>query len=141
LRAVYAVRAWREGHFQRILVSGGQVGSHGPSLASAVAHFLIGSGVPPEAISLEERSTSTYENALFTAALLRDVPGNKTLLTSDQHMFRASRAFRRQGLKVSLMPIPDTLKRCNNPLERFPLAVGLGTESVKILYYFARGWI
>jgi uncharacterized SAM-binding protein YcdF (DUF218 family) len=140
-RALYAVRAWRDGHFQHILVSGGPVTEGHRSLASSVAEFLIGEGVPKEAIWLEERSHNTHEHAVYTALLLRNVAGKKTLLTSDQHMFRARRAFRHEGLDVSAMPIPDTLKRCGNPLERFQLACGLAVESVKIVYYAARGWI
>lgn len=140
-RALYAVRAWRDGHFERILVSGGPVTKGQRSLAFSVAEFLIGEGVPREVIWLEEQSTNTHEHAVYTALLLRNVAGKKTLLTSDQHMFRAKRAFRHEGLEVSAMPIPDTLKRCSNPLERFQLACGLAVESVKIVYYKARGWI
>ena len=140
-RALYTVRAWRAGHFQHILVSGGRVVEGQRSLASAVAEFLIGEGVPREAIWLEERSHTTHEQAVYAALLLGNVAGKKTLLTSDQHMFRAKRAFERQGVEVSAMPIPDTLKRCNNPVERFQLAIGLAVESIKIVYYKAHGWI
>jgi uncharacterized SAM-binding protein YcdF (DUF218 family) len=140
-RALYTVRAWRAGHFQHILVSGGPVGKGQSPLASAVAEFLIGESVPKEAIWLEERSHTTHEQAVYTALLLGNVAGKKTLLTSDQHMFRAKRAFERQGVEVSAMPIPDTLKRCSNPAERFQLACGLAVESIKIVYYKARGWI
>ena len=143
-RALYAVRAWRAGHFQHV----GPRPKRGPevvegqrSLASAVAEFLIGESVPREAIWLEERSHTTHEQAVYAALLLRNVAGKKTLLSSDQHMFRAKRAFERQGLEVSAMPIPDTLKRCSNPAERFQLAIGLAVESIKIVYYKAHGWI
>jgi uncharacterized SAM-binding protein YcdF (DUF218 family) len=140
-RALYSVRAWRDGHFQHILVSGGRVPGVPRSLASSVADFLVGSGVPREVIWLEEKSTTTHEQAVYTALLLRNIPGKKTLLTSDQHMFRAKRAFRHEGLEVSAMPIPDTLKRCGDPIERFSLACSLAVESIKIVYYAARGWI
>ena len=140
-RAVYAVRAWRNGHFERIVISGGSPVAGQKSLASVLAAFLVGSGVPQNVIWLEERSLSTHQNAEFTALLLRSVPGKKTLLTSDQHMFRAKRAFRREGVEVSAMPIPDTLKRANSLTERIPIAVGLVIETVKIAYYAARGWI
>lgn len=140
-RSVYAVRAWRAGHFERIVVSGGAPVAGQSSVAAAMAAFLVGSGVPRQAILLEDRSLSTHQNAEFTARLLRDVPGRKTLLTSDQHMFRARRAFLRQGLAVSAMPVPDVLKRSNTLTERLPLAFGLAVETVKIIYYAGRGWI
>ncbi len=139
-RSVYAVRAWRSGHFNKIVVSGGIMGSRS-SLASALAEFLAGNGVPREAIILEERSASTHENAVFTAQLIGNMPGKKVLLTSDQHMFRAHRAFQRAGLETVPRPIPDVAKRANAILERGPLFVGLVIETLKICYYEARGWI
>ena len=139
-RSVYAVRAWRSGHFKKIVASGGIIGTP-VSLASALAEFLEGNGVPKEAIMLEERSTSTHENADFTAELIGNMPGKKVLMTSDQHMFRASRAFRRAGLEIVPRPIPDVAKRANSILERGPLFVGLLLETAKICYYAAKGWI
>ena len=44
-RSVYAVRAWRSGHFKKIVVSGGYMGTS-MSLAAALANFLVGSGAP-----------------------------------------------------------------------------------------------
>lgn len=139
-RAVYTVRAWREGHFKEIVVSGGYMGSK-VSLASAFAAFLVGSGVPSDVIVLEERSTSTHENAMFTAELLRDVPGKKVLMTSDQHIFRAAKAFQREGLDVTPRTFPDVSKAAGNPLSRFNLTIGLALETLKIVYYYFRGWI
>jgi uncharacterized SAM-binding protein YcdF (DUF218 family) len=139
-RSVYAVRAWRTGHFKKIVVSGGFMETP-MSLASAVAEFLVGNGVPREAIILEERSTSTHENAGYTAALLGSMPGTRVLMTSDQHMFRASREFRRVGMEIVPRPIPDVAKRASQILNRGPLFVGLLVETVKIGYYTAKGWI
>jgi uncharacterized SAM-binding protein YcdF (DUF218 family) len=139
-RSVYAVRAWRNGHFKKIVVSGGLMGTS-ISLASALAQFLVGSGVPRDAIILEEQSTSTHENAVFTAELVGKMPGKKVLLTSDQHMFRASRAFQHAGLGIVPRPVPDVIKRASSILERGPLFFGLLLETVKICYYVAKGWI
>jgi uncharacterized SAM-binding protein YcdF (DUF218 family) len=139
-RSVYAVRAWRNGHFKKIVVSGGVMGTP-MSLASALAQFLVGSGVPRDAIILEERSTSTHENAVFTAELISNMPGKKVLLTSDQHMFRASRSFRHAGLEIIPRPVPDVIKRASSILERGPLFFGLQLETAKICYYAAKGWI
>jgi uncharacterized SAM-binding protein YcdF (DUF218 family) len=139
-RSVYVVRAWRTEHFKKIVVSGGFMETP-MSLASAVAEFLVGNGVPREAIILEERSTSTHENAIYTAQLIGSMPGKKVLMTSDQHMFRASREFRRVGMEIVPRPIPDVAKRANQILNRGPLFVGLLLETVKIGYYAAKGWI
>ena len=139
-RSVYAVRAWRSGHFKKIVVSGGFMGTP-RSLASALAEFLVGNGVPSGAIILEQRSTSTHENAVFTTELIGNMPGRKILMTSDQHMFRAHHAFQRAGLEIVPRPIPDVAKRANTILDRGPLFVGLLLETLKICYYAARGWI
>jgi len=83
-RSVYAGRAWRAGGFRRVVVAGAGV-------APLIRDFLVGHGVPADAITLEEASTSTRENALNVARLLSGTPGTKVLLTSDYHMFRAGR--------------------------------------------------
>jgi uncharacterized SAM-binding protein YcdF (DUF218 family) len=139
-RSVYAVRAWRSGHFKKIVVSGGYMGTS-MSLAAALANFLVGSGVPRDAIILEERSTSTHENAVFTTELIGHMAGKKVLMTSDQHMFRASRAFHHEGLDIVPRLIPDVMKRSSSILERGTLFAGLMLETVKICYYAAKGWI
>jgi uncharacterized SAM-binding protein YcdF (DUF218 family) len=140
-RCVYAVRAWRQGHFQRIVVSGGPIDNSSFTIASTMRDFLVSSGVPKEAVFLEDRSRSTRENALFTQQLIAGWPGRKVLLTSDQHMFRAARVFRKIGLDVTPRPIPDSLKGAESPLARWNHAWGLELETVKIVYYAARGWI
>jgi uncharacterized SAM-binding protein YcdF (DUF218 family) len=140
-RCVYAVRAWREGHFKRIVVSGGPIEGSPYSVASTMRDFLVSSGVPKEAVYLEDRSRSTRENALFTKQLIAGWPGKKVLLTSDLHMFRAWRVFRKVGLDVTPRPAPDTIKGSRSWLARWNHSFGLVVETVKIVYYAARGWI
>ena len=62
-------------------------------------------------------------------------------MTSDQHMFRASRAFHHEGLDIVPRLIPDVMKRSSSILERGTLFAGLMLETVKICYYAAKGWI
>jgi uncharacterized SAM-binding protein YcdF (DUF218 family) len=133
-RSVYAVFTWRSGHYETLVLSG-----HG--LAGPMRDFVTAYGIPRDAIVIEDRSRDTRENALFTAELLRHDGRPKVLLTSDYHMFRASRAFRKAGLDVSLMPFPDAQKRAGNPVERWSVFCVLVTETAKIGYYVLRGWI
>jgi len=95
-RSTYAVLAWGEGTFHRVVVSGG--GPAGNSIAEPMRDFLECRGVHRAAIQIETRARSTHENALYVAELLAGVPGRKVLLTSDYHMFRAHRAFKNAGL-------------------------------------------
>jgi len=134
-RSVYAVGAWKEGGFRQIVLTGGG------SIAETMRDFLVCQRVPPEVIRLETQANSTRENALFTKELLAGVSGRKVLLTSDYHMFRAYRAFRKVGLDVLPRPYPDVRKRASGRIGRWPAFLDLVLETTKIAYYFVRGWI
>ena len=134
-RSVFAVLAWREGGVRQIVLSG-DLGTTEPML-----DFLVSAGVPMQAIVIEGRSRSTRENALFTAELVRGMPGPYVLLTSDYHMWRASRAFAKVGLVVQPRPFPEALKLFNDWRRRWTIFLELLEETGKIAYYRARGWI
>jgi uncharacterized SAM-binding protein YcdF (DUF218 family) len=134
-RCVYAVLAWREGGFREIVVSGGM------GVSGAMRDFMIGSGVPAAAIREESKSLTTRENALFVSEMLGPSPGRVVLLTSDFHMYRAYRAFRKCGLNVQPRPFPDAGKNANSLAMRWPVFLGLVQETVKIAGYRFRGWI
>ena len=134
LRCMYAVFAWREGGFRKIVVSGYQVSPH-------MRCLLMAEGVPAEVVVMEGAATSTHESALYVARFLSGEAGSKVLMTSDYHMFRAVRAFRKAGLEVSPRPIPDALKRYGNHLKVWSAFVDEASESLKIVYYAFRGWI
>lgn len=133
LRATYAVLAWREAHFRKIVICGRDAGP-------LMRDFIVFSGVPAAMVFVEPNSVSTRENAAFAAQLLRDETGRKVLLTSDYHMYRAAAAFRKAGLDVKPYPIPDVRKYSNRYLDRLPIAADLLEETVKILYYRWKGW-
>src|ERR1700736_3442878 len=133
-RTVYAVRAWRQGGFREMVVSGAMA-------AEPMRDFMVCSGVPVGAIRLETHAASTRENALFAAKMLADTPGRKVLLTSDYHMFRAYRAFRKAGLNVEPRPLPDAGKKVQRWERRWGVFLGLVLETGKVGYYWARGWI
>ncbi len=138
LRSKYALLTYTTGGFHTIVISGGGY----PVATSAVMReFLACSGLAGVNILTEEASTSTRENALASAAILRALPGRKVLLTSDYHMFRAMRAFAKAGIEVTPQPFPDIIKRSTNRAERWPAFFELLKESAKIGYYYARGWI
>jgi len=134
-RIVYAARIWHEGGWREIVVSGNG------KLAPAMRHFLIDYGVPPSAVLMENAASSTRENAVFTARLLSGVKGRLVLVTSEYHMYRAVRAFRRAGLDVQPRPVPDLLKALTSRVNRWGAFLHLCEESAKIVYYEARGWL
>jgi len=132
-RARQALLAWQSGGFSKIVVSGGG----GPG----IANFLVAYGVPREALVAEWQSTTTRENGIETARLLQGLPGKKVLLTSDFHMFRAIRVFRKLGIDADPMAAPDVLHSTEHWNGRFPALETMLVESVKIAYYKLRGWI
>jgi uncharacterized SAM-binding protein YcdF (DUF218 family) len=133
-RTIHAIYVWRAGHFSNILLAG--AGS-----AETVKPLLIANGIPEGAIILENRSTSTHENAIFSKPILVGLSGPYVLLTSDYHMFRASRCFAHEDITVETLPAPDMLKRCNARMQRWDLFCQLIGEVTAIVYYRARGWI
>jgi uncharacterized SAM-binding protein YcdF (DUF218 family) len=91
--------ARKHGHL-RIFVSGaGDIGR--------IRHHL-GRDIAPDRIEKEDRSRSTFENALYTKASIQPRPGERWLLvTSATHMPRAIGAFRSQGFDIEPWPVPD----------------------------------
>jgi uncharacterized SAM-binding protein YcdF (DUF218 family) len=138
-RSAYAVLAWGEGTFHRVVISGG--GPEDNSIAAPMRDFLECRGVPRTAIQIEARARSTHENALYVTEMLARVPGRKVLLTSDYHMFRAQRAFKKAGLEVLPRPFPDARKRASQWTGRWPAFFDLVGETLKIGYYYVQGWI
>jgi len=137
-RSVYAVRVWREGGFQQLILAGGPPDV---PIGEAMRKFVVCAGVPEAAAKAEVQSRSTRENALFAREMLDGRPGRKVLLTSDYHMFRAWRTFRKAGIAVDPRPIPDMLKRAGVWRNRPILVMDLMIETGKIGYYWLRDWI
>jgi uncharacterized SAM-binding protein YcdF (DUF218 family) len=143
-RAVYAVRAYRAGEFPEILITGG--GQQSPAAAVLMRDFITAQGVPAAAVRVESRSNNTRDSGQNVARLIGAEPGRYAnrrlvLLTSDYHMYRSRRVFETAGLIVSPRPVPDIRKRYGQMAQRWGLFLELVLESVKILYYGARGWI
>jgi uncharacterized SAM-binding protein YcdF (DUF218 family) len=132
-RAREAIFAWQTGGFKKIVISGGG----GPG----TLNFLLSEGIPREVIVAEWQSRSTRENGIETARLIQAMPGKKILLTSDFHMYRALRVFRKLGIEVAPMAVPDVLHSTEHWNGRFSAFETMAEESIKIAYYSERGWI
>ena len=138
-RCVYAARAFQEGGFRWVLVSGG--GTDSVPIAGPMRRFLLTLGVPPEAILMEPASISTRDNAMFSSRILAHMEGRKVLLTSDYQMFRAARVFSKAGVQFAPRPFPDVRKRATRLHLRWPAFIDLIVETAKIAYYYSRGWL
>jgi len=87
-----------------VLISGGDPQQHGVSEAQTYHLTLQQSGVAAQDILLEDKSLNTWQNAQFTAALLKqkNLQGTLVLVTSGLHMQRSLLFFSHFGVD----PIP-----------------------------------
>ena len=102
-RCLHAAELYRAGPPCPLLTTGGKVDSTvpGPSFARVMADFLETQGVQHADLILEDRSRTTYENAVESARLLRERGLRRVVLvTAGSHLLRAEKCFRRQGIEV-----------------------------------------
>ena len=127
-----------------VLASGG--GTPLPA-SRAMADLLRGKGIPEALIWTEERSTSTYQNALFSAEILKHHGIRRIALVVDaKSMPRAEACFRKQGISVAPAPSSFTQLGANSD-DLLPgwRAVRRNEETlhetVGLALYWLRGWI
>lgn len=73
----------------KVIVSGGQGTDEDRTEASAMFTYLEDNGIEAERILMEEQSTSTYENLLFSKELLPAGTKQITIVSNDFHLQRA----------------------------------------------------
>lgn len=86
-----------------IIVSGGQGPGEDITEAAAMKKYLISRGIAEGRIKLENKSTSTKENLIFSKTLMQvsKSSGPKIMIvTSDYHMFRAKYIARTLGYEA-----------------------------------------
>ena len=100
-KAVQAFHQSKNPHI-RLIASGGQGSDEKISEAQAIYNYLVeNTDVPKEAIILEEKSTTTYENLLFSKEIGEKLIENPRFLfvTNDYHVFRTSTYARQIGMQ------------------------------------------
>lgn len=85
---------WQQHRDRKIIVSGGQGKDEDVPEAVAMRDYLLEQGIPQEVILLERRSTSTYENLLFSQQIIKQdgytaEHAGAVIVTSNYHMYRA----------------------------------------------------
>ena len=131
-RLLYGVKLYKDGAAPYILLTGGRISWFGgnSSEAESMATIMEIMGVPREAMLLESRSLTTYENAVYSKEILERRNLDRVLLvTSAAHMPRSVAIFKKQGIDV--IPAPaDILVSDRNIVEN-----GVSAES-RILSFF-----
>ncbi len=81
----------------KAIVTGGQGGNESIPEAAGMRDYLIQAGIGEERILVEDRSTSTYENLVFSAGLLNPPDDRVVIVTNNFHVFRAISIAKKQG--------------------------------------------
>jgi uncharacterized SAM-binding protein YcdF (DUF218 family) len=118
-----------------------------PPFAESMREVLTAAGVPNSSIWTEDRSRSTYENALYGAEILRSRGVSRIVLVVEaQSMVRAAACFRKQGIEV--VPAPSDFRQWGPLSEEVFLswkAVRRNEitlhEMLGLLWYRLHGWI
>lgn len=106
-----------------IIIAGGNIYDQPGKSISEVMRSVLGSwGVPSEQITIEERSKTTWENAVYSLDMLDKTIKNIILVTSALHMPRSYRTFQRvieeKGrTDLNLVPYPGDYKTGNLPMD------------------------
>jgi len=99
VRCSHAAWLYHNGWRIPVVVTGGE------KLAGVMAGMLIKEGVAPEHLWREDGSSSTYENAILVARLLKPRGIRRILLVTEAyHMPRSRAVFRRAGFDVVAAP-------------------------------------
>ena len=118
-RIQVAYEYWQKNPDTLIIASGGQGSDEGMSEAECIFTELTKKGVPADAILLEDKSTSTYENMQYSVKLFAKEQPRVGIVTNNFHIFRALKlanatdAAEFYGIKVatSLISFPHYMLR------------------------------
>ena len=146
-RCLFAAWLYRQRPTLPVLASGGSETGRGVPFARTMSAILLHEGVPAEMIWTEECSRSTYENAVYSARLLRRRSiVNVVLVVDAQSMFRAAACFRKQGMTVA--PAPSSFREWGRLREELvPGWVSVSRNEVALhellgcAWYKLRGWM
>ncbi len=132
-----------------IIVSGAALEGK-TSEAQIMANSLKQQDIPPEAVVQENRSYTTYENAVYTAQALKQRHINHVLLvTSALHMPRAMAVFSKLGIGVTaapsapqiVVPVQQGFSFWQPNMRALEASRSIVKEYVGLLVYWVRGWI
>ena len=134
-RADHAAALYHQGYADHVICSGGFTKPEPKSEAQVACERVVEAGVPREATILEERATSTEENAAFTAAIMRDRRWRSAVIASDGfHLLRATWMFQHAGVEAYPSPAQVTAGPMH-PIER---VVREAREAFAILWFGLR---
>jgi uncharacterized SAM-binding protein YcdF (DUF218 family) len=100
-----AIELFRRGQVQYLLLSGG-LESEQRSEAEAMQQYLVEHDIPKDRLLLEDQSTNTRENLLFSRKILANKQVTQAyLITHDFHLARAMLYAKQAGVSVEPVPV------------------------------------
>lgn len=111
-RSVWAARAYLDGYAPAVLCTGGVSPNQTRSEAEVCRELVIGEGVPPEAVFLEDASHSTEQNAINARTIMDERGWQSSVIVTDAfHMLRANWIFDTYDIPHTRHPVPRTWVR------------------------------
>ena len=135
-RAAQAARLWKEGRSPLILITG-----DGDCLFNK--QIMVRNGVNPSAILVECQSGSTWQNAYYSAPVMREIQAKKALIVTNwYHSRRAIASFRAvcPQMHFSSAPIGGDGRPRGFPTTSADIEL-VAKEYVKLGWYLASGRI
>ena len=103
-----AARLWHEAPARTVVVTGGPTPDRRTTEANEMARYLREHGVSASSIVLEPTARNTSENIACSLELLgqRGIGGQRCVVSSDYHLWRAVRDGRALGAELTPVPAP-----------------------------------
>ncbi|MFW5704166.1 MAG: YdcF family protein [Patescibacteria group bacterium] len=112
-RVEEGVELYKEGTVPILIMSGGDDEEHiGVNEAKTMQMIAIDQGVPAEHIRVEARSTSTYENIIFTQNILQSEEASSVILVTEPFHMPRARITAQKHLKIPVYVKPATESPC-----------------------------
>lgn len=93
--------------------------------------YLMGRGIPDDALIAETQATDTAESAVRVAGIMRENHMHSVLAVSDEyHVFRIRKLLQHEGVKVYLAPRHDS-----RPHSAWQKGLGLAREAASYLLW------
>lgn len=129
-RMDHGLNLFQDGYAKRIILSGG--GLQPDQKESQVMYdYALSKGFPADVFILDQFSTSTYENILFTSKIAADKNYKSLIMvTSPYHSARAKKMFAGRGIQV-----------ISSPAEKSELYTAKGQDKIRMIKLVAEEYL
>lgn len=132
-RLDHVVTLWEAGWAPLVLTTGGSRPGDRFTEAEASATYLIGAGIPEDAIDRRSLGATTRESLVAVREVLRERGGNRVLIVTDPfHALRSRTIARQLGLEAWTSATPSSLVHGWQDV-RFHLREGVGVAIGRII--------